>query len=205
MWNKGELIIITAPSGAGKTTLIKRFLGESKSSLSVSYTTRTPRNYEIDGVDYHFISKELFLKKIEDNDFAEWAEVHGNYYGTDKKESRKLINSGYNVIFDVDYQGALNLQKVFPEATSIFILPPSLDILKERLTNRKTDSQESINIRINNAKKEISYISYFDFVLVNNDLEEAYKNFVKIIEVSAYHIKKHHSDLDSFITEFMGK
>jgi len=205
MWNnKGQLIIITAPSGAGKTTLIKKLLNKDKSfTLSISYTTRKPRKGEVNGTDYHFLSEEDFLMKKENDFFAEWALVHGNYYGTGKEASYNLRHSGTNLIFDVDYQGALNLQKAMPEALSIFILPPSLDELKRRLTDRNTDTKEVINRRIKNAQKEIYYAKYFDFLLINDKLEEAFDTFVKIIELNRLNISKNGESLEPFINHFL--
>jgi len=204
MWNKrGQLIIITAPSGAGKTTLIKKLLKDDKYHLSVSYTTRSPRKGEINGVDYNFITDDEFLQKKDNDFFAEWALVHNHYYGTSKEDSYALIKTGKSIIFDVDYQGALNLQRTIPEALSIFILPLSLEILKNRLVNRKTDSQEVINIRIKNAQKEIYYAKHFDYLLINDTVEEAFEVLKNIIRVNKLNISKNSKQLDPFIDEFL--
>ena len=204
MWsNLGQLIIITAPSGAGKTTLIKKLLKEGGYVLSVSYTTREPREGERDGVDYHFITDDEFLKKKDSGFFAEWALVHNHYYGTSQMDSYKLIKTGKTVIFDVDYQGALNLQKTMPEALSIFILPPSLEILRQRLINRKTDSEEVINLRIKNAQKEIYYAKHFDYLLINDKIEEAFATLKDIIRVNKLNISKNSKELEPFIDKFL--
>ncbi len=202
--NLGQLIIITAPSGAGKTTLIKKILEKGDYQFSVSYTTREPRIGEVDGVDYHFITKEDFLNKVNQGDFfAEWANVHTNMYGTAKQESYDLIKSGKSVIFDVDYQGAINLKKVFKEALSIFILPPSLQTLKQRLIDRKTNTEEVINLRVNNAKKEVQYINEFDFLIINDDLNIAFKQLEEIINSNRCSILKNQSFLNSFMDKFL--
>ena len=204
MWSSlGQLIIITAPSGAGKTTLIKKLLKNDDFVLSVSYTTRSPRVGEVDGRDYHFISDEEFLDKKDNDFFAEWALVHNHYYGTSKEDSYNLIKTGKNVIFDVDYQGALNLQKTMPDALSIFILPPSLEILKERLVNRKTDSEEVINLRIKNAQKEIYYAKHFDYLLINDEIDRAFADLRDIIRVNRLNISKNYKELEPFINKFL--
>jgi len=204
MWNSlGQLIIITAPSGAGKTTLIKKLLKDDSYKVSISYTTRPPRTGEVNGVDYNFISDKEFLEKKDNDFFAEWALVHGNYYGTSKEDSYDLIKTGKSVIFDVDYQGALNLQRTIPEALSIFILPFSLEILKSRLVNRKTDSEEVINVRIQNAQKEIYYAKHFDFLLINDEIEEAFESLKNIIKVNKLNISKNTKELDPFIDKFL--
>jgi len=205
MWNSsGQLIIITAPSGAGKTTLIKMLIEKDKEfTLSVSYTTRKPRKGEVDGEDYHFISEEEFLLKKDSYFFAEWALVHGNYYGTSKKDSYDLIEKSTTILFDVDYQGALNLQKAFPEALSIFILPPSMQELERRLTDRKTDTLDVIERRIKNAQKEIYYAKHFDYLLINDDLDIAFDTFYKIININKLNIHKNGKFLEPFINNFL--
>jgi guanylate kinase len=204
MWNKlGQLIIITAPSGAGKTTLIKKLLKDEKYCLSISYTTRSPRNYEVDGVDYHFTTDKDFLERKDNDFFAEWALVHNHYYGTSRQDSYDLIKTGKTVIFDVDYQGALNLQRTMPDALSIFILPPSLEILKKRLINRKTDSQDVIDLRIKNAQKEIYYAKHFDYLLINDNVDEAFNELKDIIKINKLNISKNSKELDPFIDNFL--
>jgi len=204
MWNNlGQLIIVTAPSGAGKTTLIKKLLKDDKYRLSVSYTTRLPRKGEINASDYHFITDEEFLEKKDNDFFAEWALVHNHYYGTSKNDSYELIQTGKTVIFDVDYQGALNLQRTMPDALSIFILPPSLEILKERLVNRRTDSKEVIELRIKNAQKEIYYAKHFDYLLINDNVEEAFESLKDIIRVNKLNISKNSKQLDPFVDKFL--
>lgn len=171
----GRIFVLSAPSGAGKTTLVTNlkklfpFLVES-----VSCTTRKPRNNEVDGKDYFFISKEDFLKKRESGLFAEWAEVHGNFYGTPLSFLSDNILKGNHVICDIDYQGAINIGKAFPkESVLIFILPPSMEELEKRLRGRGTDDEEIIQKRLRNARKEIKYFTHYDHIVVNDDVEKA--------------------------------
>ena len=179
----GRIFVISAPSGAGKTTLVgflkKRFplLAES-----VSCTTRAPRGKEVDGVDYFFISKEEFFAKREAGLFAEWAEVHGNFYGTPLDFLQKQLDSGKDIICDIEYQGAINIKKAFPEeAVLILVLPPSMEELESRLRLRATDDPEVIKMRLHNAKNEIMHYPYFDFVVVNNDLDTAVSQLAAVI------------------------
>lgn len=171
-----NIIIITAPSAAGKTTLIKKYVSEHKNAeFCVSHTTRAKRGDEADGKDYHFIDKEKFNEMIVNGDFIEWALVHDNYYGTSSSEINKPLNDGNILILDVDVQGALLLKKRELEAKYIFIMPPSIEEIKERLRKRNTEPEESIKLRIWNAKREIEYSGEFDHVIKNEDLITAYK------------------------------
>lgn len=181
--NHGKIFVISAPSGAGKTTLVgllrERFplLAES-----VSCTTRNPRGHEVDGVDYFFLSKEEFFAKREAGLFAEWAEVHGNFYGTPLDFLQKQLDSGKDIICDIDYQGAINIKKAFPEeAVLILVLPPSMEELESRLRLRATDNPEVIKTRLHNAKNEILHYPHFDFVVVNNELTVAIAQMTAII------------------------
>ena len=149
--------------------------------LSVSYTTRQPRKGETNNVDYTFIRKERFLKMIDNGEFAEWAAVHGNLYGTSIKRLKKLNREGYDIILDIDTHGAMQLKKSYPDATYIFILPPSIEILRERLLNRKTDSIDVVAQRIDNARAEIAYYKAYDYLVVNDSLDKAYKELESII------------------------
>ena len=181
--HRGKIFVISAPSGAGKTTLVG-FLKKNFPLLaeSVSCTTRNPRGTEVDGIDYFFLSKEEFFAKREAGDFAEWAEVHGNFYGTPLDFLRRQLDSGKDIICDIDYQGAINIKKAFPkEAVLILVLPPSMEELESRLRKRATDDPEVIKKRLHNAKNEILHYPYFDFVVVNNDLETALKQLETII------------------------
>ncbi len=173
---EGKLIIICAPSGAGKTTIVKYLLSkELPLQFSVSATTRPIRDNEIDGKDYYFLNKEDFLHKIAAKEFIEFEEVYqGNFYGTLRSEMNRIWASGSHIIFDLDVQGGLHLQRKYPNnSLSIFIAPPSLEILKERLTHRGTNDDRDIETRINKAKSELTFSHNFDHQVINDDLDRA--------------------------------
>ena len=169
------LLIISSPSGAGKTTLTRRVLQEfSEFRFSVSHTTRQPRVNEVDGQDYHFVDENAFRAIIDDNGFAEWAEVHGNLYGTSVTEieiARAAGKSG--VLFDVDYQGARQIKEKFPHAVGVFILPPSMQELRRRLDGRGSDDADSRQRRFDKAREEIGHYPFFDYMIVNDELQRA--------------------------------
>lgn len=180
--NKGILFVVSGPSGAGKTTLYK----EAASSLpnlkhSVSYTTRLSRPGEVNDRDYTFISRDKFRGMIERGEFAEWAEIHGELYGTSKKRLENTIGSGIDVILDIDVQGAEQLKEKYQGGIYIFVLPPSLEVLKERLKKRMANSKEEIEKRLKVAAKEIKRYRKYDYVIVNNILEDALKELSAII------------------------
>ena len=176
-----KLIVVSAPSGAGKTTLCQRLLRDfSELQLSVSSTTRKPRGGEKEGCEYHFITTDEFRKKIELGLFAEWAEVHGAYYGTSKEVIERAFASGKSVVLDIDVQGAESLKQAYPgQSVSFFIEPPSLQVLEQRLRDRKTDSEESIQRRLLNAQNEMTKCNGFDHIIVNDTFDHAY-NQLKI-------------------------
>jgi guanylate kinase len=169
------LLIISSPSGAGKTTLTRRLLQEfSEFRFSVSHTTRQPRANEVDGQDYHFVDEDAFRRIIDENGFAEWAEVHGNLYGTSVTEidlARAAGKSG--VLFDVDYQGARQIKEKFPHAVGVFILPPSMEELRRRLDGRGSDNADSRRRRFDRAREEIGHYPFFDYMIVNDELQRA--------------------------------
>jgi guanylate kinase len=174
--NNGKCIIFSAPSGAGKTTIVRYLLRNVPNlEFSISAASRDPRGREVDGLDYHFFSVEEFKSKIQNNDFVEWEEVYkNNFYGTLKAEVKKAWDNGKTVLFDVDAIGGLNLKKIFGEnSLSIFIKPPSLFVLEQRLKNRRTETPEQIEMRLNKANEELSHASEFDYVLLNDNLEKA--------------------------------
>jgi len=169
------LLIISSPSGAGKTTLTRRLLQEfSDFRFSVSHTTRQPRANEVDGQDYHFVDENAFRDIIAENGFAEWAEVHGNLYGTSVTEIDLARTAGKSgVLFDVDYQGARQIKEKFPHAIGVFILPPSMDELRRRLDGRGSDDADSRRRRFDNARQEIGHYPFFDYMIVNDELQRA--------------------------------
>ena len=182
--NSGKCIIFSAPSGAGKTTLVRYLLREmDQLEFSVSACSRPPRGREKDGVDYHFFSVEEFKKKIEAGDFVEWEEVYeNNFYGTLKSEIEKSWAAGKVVVFDVDPVGGINLKKIFGDkALSIFIKPPSLFVLEQRLRDRRTETEENIQKRLKKATFELSKANEFDRVLLNDNLEKACQEAKKLV------------------------
>ncbi len=181
---KGKLIVIVAPSGTGKSTMIKRLKGDFTSIVeSVSYTTRPVRPGEIHGLSYYFISREEFIGKKENNEFLEWAEVHGNFYGTSKDFVEKSLREGKHLLFDLDVQGTDSLKKHFGKtANVIFISPPSVEELEKRLRNRGTENTQIINLRLMNAHKELLRKDDFDFLIYNDDIEQAYKRLCEITQ-----------------------
>ncbi|MDR2709525.1 MAG: guanylate kinase [Elusimicrobiota bacterium] len=187
----GKIIVISAPSGAGKSTICNAMIENFKNLVySISATTRAPRKGEKDAREYFFISKEKFEKMLKQKAFAEWAKVHDNYYGTPKALLQKTINSGKNVLLDIDVCGAMQIKKCFPQACLIFIKAPSLKILKERLIKRGQDSPETIKIRLANAKAENTFIDKYDFVVVNDVLEESIFAVKTIIQALKYKVEK---------------
>ena len=172
---KGIALVLSAPSGAGKSTLTHKLLTEFPNfGYSVSCTTRQPRAGEVDGRDYHFISHSEFERLRAENWFAEWAEVHGNYYGTPLGPVRGMLEAGKDVIFDIDVQGAAQLKLSLAEALFVFILPPSMNELEKRLRTRGTDSEETIARRLANAAGEMAEARWYDALVVNDDLDKAY-------------------------------
>ena len=171
---RGLLYVVSAPSGAGKTSLC-RAITDSLEDLthSISYTTRKPRPGEIDGRDYYFVSQERFQAMIKAGDFAEWAEVHSNLYGTSRRVLDDMISKGIDIILDIDTQGAKQIKSKFNSAVFIFIMPPSLDILEERLRNRKSDHENEIKKRMRRAREEIKDYAEYDYIVINRDFDRA--------------------------------
>lgn len=184
----GKLFILSGPSGAGKGTICKEVLAQTSRDdvqLSVSMTTRNPRNGETEGVSYYFVSKEEFLRKIEAGGLLEHAEVYGNYYGTPKQPVIEKLAAGIDVILEIDMQGALKVKENYPDGVFIFILPPSMSELRKRLTGRGTETAEAIEMRLGETLKELSYIDKYDYCVVNGKLEEAV-NRVKSILIAEH-------------------
>lgn len=179
---RGLLIVISGPSGAGKGTICKRFMEKNKDvMLSVSATTRSPRVGEVEGINYFFMSKEQFVEKIESNDFLEYAEVYDNYYGTPKSNVEEMLQNGKDVILEIDIQGALKVKENTREGVFVFILPPSMEELKQRIINRGSETQESLMKRFKSAYKEINFISKYNYAVVNDKVEIAVEKLEAII------------------------
>ena len=181
----GHLFIVSAPSGAGKTTLVRLLLEKDPGiRVSISSTTRPPRTGENDGREYHFVDVQYFLEMVSRGDFLEWAEVHGNYYGTSRHWIEAEMSAGRDVLLEIDWQGAQQVRKAFPSAIGIFILPPSLEELKSRLSGRGTDSAETIARRIAAARDEMRHVDEFDYVIINDDLQQALDNLRSIVSAT---------------------
>lgn len=178
----GKIVIFSAPSGSGKTTIVRSALKKFPELVfSISATTREKRGVEKDGVDYFFITEDEFKNKIEQNEFVEWESFYGYYYGTLKSFINSKMKNGKSVVLEVDVKGALKIKKEYPDAVAIFIRPPSIEELKRRLRDRKTESDEDLQKRIERAEMEIGYQKYFDYVVVNDDLERAKKEVYEIL------------------------
>ena len=190
MDTSGDLFIISAPSGAGKTSLVKSLLQSNLGlNLSISHTTRSPRSSEVDGEDYHFVSRETFQRMLNNGEFLESAEVYGNFYGTSEKWIHEKILAGQDIVLEIDCQGAKQVQRIFTRSIGIFILPPSLEALAIRLNSRGQDDPEVIQKRLAAAREEVSHIHDFDYIVINNQLEYALHELVCIIK--AERLRKH--------------
>lgn len=170
----GNLFVVAAPSGAGKSSLVKALMElDSHLAVSVSHTTRPPRGQEVEGREYHFVDVATFRRMIDEQAFFEWAEVHGNLYGTSREAIEQRLNAGEDVVLEIDWQGALQIKQLFPNAVLIFILPPSWDELLQRLQRRGEDPHEVIETRMANARHEVAQAKHFDYVVVNAVFETA--------------------------------
>jgi len=179
-------VILSAPSGGGKTTIARRLLAtRADLGYSVSCTTRTPRAGEQDGRDYHFVSRETFEELRARGEFAEWAEVHGNMYGTLKSEVQRILDGGRHVMMDIDVQGAKAFHHAFPSAVLVFVLPPSAEVLRDRLSSRSTERPEVLALRLRNARDELRAIADYHYVVVNEDLDRAVAQVGSIIDAES--------------------
>lgn len=198
--NKGFLLVISGPSGSGKGTICKKLLERNRDLvLSVSATTRKPRKGEIDGVNYFFVDEDKFEEMIRNNEFLEHANVHGNKYGTPMKFVVNQIENGEIVILEIDVQGALQVKNIYNEAILIFLLPPSMEELKNRINKRGTETKEDIDIRLNNAYRELKLIDKYDYVVVNDKVDDAVENIEIIINAEKLKVKRMKKILDNII------
>jgi guanylate kinase len=181
--NRGRLFVITAPSGAGKTSLIEALMAADPTlKLSVSYTTRAPREGEKDGVDYHFVDEPTFLRMRDAGEFLESAEVHGNRYGTAKRVITQALARGEDLVLEIDWQGARQVRAVYPECVGIFILPPSIEELERRMRKRAKDSDAVIRRRLEAARGEMEHAGEFDYAIINKDFDTAKQKLAEIIQ-----------------------
>ncbi|WP_312091939.1 guanylate kinase [Aminipila sp.] len=201
--DKGRLFVVSGPSGAGKGTICQRLVEDTNIELSVSMTTRNPRPLEVEGINYYFVSKEEFLKTIDEDGLLEYAEVYGNYYGTPRKKVMDRLCEGKDVVLEIDIQGAMKVKQAYPKGVFIFILPPSMAELRKRITGRGSESEDAINMRLGETLKEVSYIDKYDYCVVNGELSEAVERVKAIVKAedsrvseSIYHlIKKYEEEI----------
>ena len=202
--DQGTLYVISAPSGAGKTSLVKALLAAAEGiSVSVSHTTRAMRPGEVDGEDYHFVTAEQFLGMIAEGDFLEHAQVFDNHYGTSRQAVKALLQQGQDVILEIDWQGAQQVRKIFPHCRSIFILPPSREALRERLVGRGQDSEEIIARRLRDAEADMSHYDEFDYVVVNDVFDQALAELQAIVVAERLRLDRQARRLQSLIAALM--
>jgi len=179
----GRLFILSAPSGTGKTSLTKSLIRKNINlSLSISYTSRQMRSCEVEGHDYFFVERNIFEQMLENGELVESAEIYGNLYGTSRKWINESINSGKDILLEIDGQGARQVREIFPDVVSIFVLPPSLEVLENRLKDRNQDTKEVIAKRMAAAKEEISHVSEYDYVIINDNIDVALRNLVSVVQ-----------------------
>ncbi|MFP6807873.1 MAG: guanylate kinase [Pseudomonadales bacterium] len=187
---KGRLFVVAAPSGAGKTSLVKALVDKSANvQVAISHTTRSLRPGETNGVNYFFVKEPDFKSMVDQDEFAEWAEVFGYFYGTSKAEVQRILNSGNHLILEIDWQGAQQIRHAIPQAASIFIVPPSLQALKDRLMERAQDDEVTVQQRMDASADEISHFEEFDYLLVNDSFDEALLDLIRIVNASGDNLR----------------
>ncbi|WP_137938565.1 guanylate kinase [Chitinivorax sp. B] len=202
---QGTIFIVVAPSGAGKTTLVNALLdADPHVKLSVSYTTRTPREGEVNGQHYHFVSRDVFQAMTNQGEFLESAEVYGNYYGTSQRWIAEQLAMGNDILLEIDWQGALQVRKLFEDAVGIFILPPSLTALESRLRGRGKDSEETIQRRLAAARDDISHVDEFDYVVVNESLDVALADLIAIVHAQRLRLLNQVARYSALFTQLKG-
>jgi guanylate kinase len=205
MADLGNLYVIAAPSGTGKTSLVKAVVDSlPKVTVSVSHTTRAKRPNEVDGVNYYFISKDVFERMVSNQDFLEYATVFDNFYGTSKQWVKETLNKGIDVILEIDWQGHQQIKQLFPSSISIFILPPSLDDLKTRLMNRNQDNADIIKKRLADAKATVSHLHEFDYIVINDDFIQAVHDLKLIIEAGRLRQKRQTAKFSHLLEKLAG-
>lgn len=200
---RGILFVVSSPSGGGKGTLIQRVLNTvPRLSYSVSYTTRAPRDREVEGREYFFVTPEQFEAMVKAGDFLEWARVHGKLYGTSRQQVSREISEGRDIVLEVDVQGAASVRRLIPDAVTIFILPPSLEVLRARLVARGTDSEEELELRLRNAPEELKNYKAFDYVIINENVERASGQLGSIIDAERARPAHQESHIQRVIESF---
>ncbi len=199
--DKGLLLVISGPSGSGKGTICKKLLNRNQNiNFSISATTRKPRKGEAEGINYFFVSENEFEDMMKNQEFLEYANVHGNFYGTPKKQVFEKLNQGENIILEIDVQGALQVKKIYPEGVFIFILPPSLEELENRIVKRGTESEEDINKRLNNSYKEIELGKKYDYLIINDQVLNAVEKIESIIIAEKNRVVRQNKLLDQILS-----
>ena len=203
---RGILFVVSSPSGGGKGTLIKRVLSTVPNlGYSVSYTTRPPRNGEVNGREYFFVTTDQFEAMIAAEEFLEWAHVHGKLYGTSRQQVSHEISQGRDIILEVDVQGAASVRRLLPDAVTIFILPPSLETLRKRLVARGTDSEEELELRLRNAPDELMNYKAFDFVIINENVDRATSQLRAVINAERVRPRHQEDSIQTIIQNFMSE
>ncbi len=204
--SRGILFVVSSPSGGGKGTLIQRVLKKIPNlSYSVSFTTRTPRSGEVNGREYFFVSQEKFEQMAAGNEFLEWANVHGKLYGTSSKQVFEEISAGRDIILEVDVQGAASVRQLVPDSVSVFILPPSFEVLKQRLVARGTDSPEELELRLRNAPVELKDYSAFQYMILNDDLDQAADQLAAIVYAERARLVRQETEVRNVVEAFNSK